>query len=90
MRCRFFLYILILFLTNQASIMGFRAIAAVCRAVVVSNMVRCQQQQTPLRKRPMLLCHLLTVLVERPCVIKNIAQNIAQSRSLYMADPLEP
>ena len=37
---RFFLYVLILFLTNQASIMGFRAIAAVCRAVVVTNMVR--------------------------------------------------
>ena len=37
--CRFFLYLLILFLTNQASIMGFRAIAAICRAVVVSNMV---------------------------------------------------
>ena len=47
MQRRFFLYILILFLTNQASIMGFRAIAAVCRAVVVSNMVRCQQR-TPL------------------------------------------
>ena len=40
MSCRrFFLYLLMLFLTNQASIMGFRAVAAVCRAVVVTNMV---------------------------------------------------
>jgi len=59
-RCRFFLYILILFLTNQASIMGFRAIAAVCRAVVVSNMVCCQQR-TPLTMRAMPPRHLLIV-----------------------------
>ena len=30
--------------------MGFRAIAAVCRAVVVSNMVRCQSR-TPMNER---------------------------------------
>ena len=37
--CRFFLFLVIMLLVHQSSVSIFRAIGALCRAVVLSNMV---------------------------------------------------